>query len=206
MAIQIVSPFTDYYDYLSVDGGMIYNRVRNTSSKVEELRIVKALGIKTLELKPANQIVMGSHNQKVVVYMDLSKHSGEGKMIYPLNTVKITYPNKLCSIFYEPSDGVVRTYKFLQIGKRRFWVYIRNKGLVEDTVEGITEIESGYNYYLRLPIYSIDYILTSDGLTQIAVDFNSIQSLSKLGMNRVLGAEVVVQEVYESILEYSKNN
>lgn len=206
MAIQIVSPFTDYYDYLSVVGGVVYNRIRTTSSKVEELRIVKALGIKTLELKPANQVVVNGHNQKVVVYMDLSKHSGEGKMIAPLNTVKITYPNKLCSLFYEPTDGIIRTYKFVQIGKRRFWVYIRNNGLVENTVESITEIESGYNYYLRIPIYSIDYILTNNGLTQLAVDFNSVQSLGNLGMEKVLSAESVVQEIYDSIVEYSKNN
>lgn len=206
MAIQIVSPFTDYYDYLSVVGGVMYNRIRTTSSKVEELRIVKALGIKTLELKPANQVVVNGHNQKVVVYMDLSKHSGEGKMIAPLNTVKITYPNKLCSLFYEPTDGIIRTYKFVQIGKRRFWVYIRNNGLVENTVESITEIESGYNYYLRIPIYSIDYILTNNGLTQLAVDFNSVQSLGNLGMDKVLSAESVVQEIYDSIVEYSKNN
>lgn len=202
--IKIKSSFTDYYDYLSDDTALeVYKRDRTNTDKVEDLRLLQALGLKTIELQPANRILIDP-SKRVIVYTDLSRHNGEGKMLTSLSTVRITYPNKLCSIFHEPVDGIIRTYKFLQIGKRRFWVYITNKGLLEDKVENIQEIESAYNYYLKLPIYSIDYIFANNGLTQLAVDFNSVQNLQKLGIDKLISANDVVLEIYDSLIEYNK--
>ena len=196
MSINIKSDFIDYYDtYISslkADSNkeITYNRYRLYRNKVEELSKLRELGIKTIDIVPVSNVYV-PNNQMLVIYNDITKHDGSGKIVTSYSEANMMYKNKLCSILSPQYDEY--TYKYVQVGKRRFWVIIKNTGLVESYLYSIQELESKYNSLIRLPIFSIDY--TFVGGEQIAVDFNTVQSLNKINLNRILDAKSVYNEL-----------
>ncbi len=198
--LGLQTDFTDYYDYLCIQQDKLINYVRrysNSLSKGKALMELRKIGVKTIHLASVQEIAPS--NKKVVVYTDPKKHRGEGKILMSSNDAMITYPTNLCSAYNEDSFGV--TNKFLQIGKRRFRIIVENtEPLKEGRAISIDEIAPEYNFNLRLPIFSIDYISTSGGL--LAVDFNIIQELKHLNIQNILKPEIVVAEIYESIIKY----
>lgn len=203
--IKLNSDFTDFYDGLcSLDNGILYNRIRNTDrSRAEDLMILKSNGIKTVKFGTIHKIGRTPSN-KLVVYTNPSQHDFMGKHIYSINDVICNYSNNIVSEFIENYCGY--TAKYLQIGKRRFRLMFFNKKYKDELVEGdlvaVEKLPEQYNYSFGLPIYSIDYI--SNGLEMLAVDFNTVQCLSSIGMDKIIKAEDVVKEIEMALLAYNK--
>lgn len=198
--LKIESDFTDYYDYLSVNDGYSYRYVRNYKDslpKGKDLAELRRLGIATVQVGSVREL--NSMYKQLVVYTDVTKHRGEGKVIMDSHEAILTYPTSLASPYIE-NGGI--TNKFLQIGSRRFRVVLENVyPLKTGRVLSLDEIQPDYNYSVRLPIFSIDYISTAYGL--IAVDFNTVQELKTLGIDRIMQPYEVVSEISKALSKYN---
>ena len=190
--LKIRSDFTDYYDApCSAEGSVskgkevIYARYRINRTRIADLRELKFLGIRTLDIKPVSKVLL-NRDDRVCVYTDLNSH-GEGVISVTYNEAVEMYHNRLCSTVNWLGYGYI--YKYIQVGERRFWITTDRSG----NVLGMREMESGYSL-IQLPIYSIDYI--SVGGVQTAVDFNTVQKLSEVKLDFILPSQDVRELVY----------
>lgn len=194
-SIKLVSDFTDYYDSaFRPDGTLEYRRLQSECmSKGKALDWLKLHNIPTLETKPVREF--SRFDSKIVVYTDTKLHMGKGKIICSYQEAIDNYPNYLGAPYIEGTDGL--TLKFLQIGSRRFRIMFKNpKYDFELNSGGITSIEElrpEYNYSISIPIFSIDYIPRNNSM--IAVDFNEVQPLYYLGIDKFLTPGDVRNEV-----------
>ena len=191
--MKIISNFKDYYDDVakSMSDKMVYKRDTQKYDRAQELLMARRLGYQSIELKPVRQI-LNNGSQKVVVYTDVYGHGGSGKIIMDLNSAKIMYPSKLCSKFYENNTN---TFKLIQIGTRLFRVIAKNESgnpLKMSTEVKITEMGIVDNH-TNFPIYSIDFVNTENGL--LACDFNHYENLGLLGIDKIMTAQEVVEEI-----------
>ena len=201
--IQIRSDFTDYYDVLSnPNSNLIYNRFKqNSMSRGEALRFLRKYGIKTLNfgsVRTFNPL----ETPRLVVYTNQNSHDFLGKRVCTYDEAISQYGNCAASEFIE-SDG--RTLKYLQIGSRRFRLLFHNseayRGILrEGDLIAYEELPRQYNFTLRLPIYSIDYIGKNNDM--IAVDFNEVQKLSSIGVQGIITEREVIEEIYASLINY----
>lgn len=198
----IKSDYTDFYDVLSNDNSIItYNRyLSQCKQRGSALKYLRSLGIKTIDIKQVNQFFRG--DGPIVVYKDPMGHSGNGKAIMSVDEAMQSYSNCVASKYYN-NDGF--TIKYLQIGKRRFSLCFKkssaetlNMGVLVD----IKEISPEYNRLIGLPIFSIDYI--SDGREMIATDFNEVENLRNLGMDRYISSSDVITEIIDALTVYNK--
>ena len=205
MRIGLESDFKDYYDKCllgSNEAGVQVVYKRNKSdmpSKGKGLAILKRLGIPTLKLEATREMFcFDEHNKLVVVYTDPNKHDGTGRVLMRLSEAQLTYPNSLSTEFH---SDVHQINKLLYVGSRRFTVILNTEGgLDRGKVVSISEINSMYNYMIGIPIFSIDYIPTSNGL--LAMTLNTVERLEDYGLDKILSPEEVVEELSKSILEY----
>lgn len=198
----IKSDYTDFYDVLSNDNSIItYNRYLNQcKQRGSALKYLRSLGIKTLDIKQVNQFFRG--DGPIVVYKDPIGHGGMGKAIMTVDEAMQSYSNCVASKYYN-TDGF--TIKYLQIGKRRFSLcFKKNESETLDmgTLVDIKEITPEYNRLIGLPIFSIDYI--SNGYDMIATDFNEVENLHNLGIDRYLDSNAVITEIIDALTVYNK--
>lgn len=191
--LKIVSDFSDFYDCLSDELGTV-QFIRNKSSmpsKVEGINILRDMGIQTINPMAVSSII----SDKVIVYTNVNKHDGTGRAVMKSGEAKLMYPNYLGCKYYAESDNML--IKMLQVGSRRFKIIFKN-----EIMQSIEETASGYNMSLALPIYSIDYISTNDGL--LAITLNTVENLSLYGIENIMSKEDVVKEIYDALIKYNK--
>jgi hypothetical protein len=199
--LTIKSDFQDSYDYLQQLGEnvVVYKRMYSASvGRGVELHWLKQRSVNVVELKAVSQF--SAHTQKLVVYKNPLKHQFQGKTVMDRDEAMEMYPNALASHFY--SECSYKTYKYLQIGKRRWQLELEAFGeeLREGKMIGYTELEPGYNNAFSTPIFSVDYLLV--GEEYVAIDCNNIQKISHLGIESLISAEEVIKEIREAILYY----
>lgn len=201
---RLESDFTDYYDsVINPDSKLVYKRKRLTfNTRVDELLYLRNNGIKTVQFGPLGKFP--SSVKKLIVYTNPSLHNFKGKHIYTYDEVASQYTNYMVAEFLEPCNGY--TVKYLQIGERRFRLMFFNPNFEDTLTEGklitFDELPRQYNYAIGLPIYSIDYV--SNGTEMVAVDFNEVQQLNTIGIDKIIKPEDVAAEVYKSLLAYNK--
>lgn len=203
LGIKIESDFKDYYDVASAESNYIgvYTRNKNRESRGKLLRWIREQGTKTIELKAAREY--DDRVKELVIYTNPNLHDSLGKHVVSLNEARTLYANNLASPFYTEANG--ETLKFLQIGTRRFRVRLKSnniRSLLEGEVIDIVELEASFNYSIMQPIFSIDYI--SNGKETVAIDFNKVQRLDKLGFERLISPEGVISEVKKVLVAYNK--
>lgn len=199
----IKSDFTDFYDVLGQENStLIYNRyIKECKQRGTDLKYLRSLGIKTLEIKQVNQFFSG--DGKIVVYTNPKGHNGNGKKVMTVDEALLSHSNCIASKFYENTDRL--TIKFVQIGKRRFTLCFYNdtdNPLHIGQLINIKESESFYNRIIGLPIFSIDYISVNGEM--IATDFNEVQNLSEICMQRYISKTEVLCEITEALAIYNK--
>jgi hypothetical protein len=198
--LNITSDFKDYYDLESADALVTYTRMLSDSKQRGiDLRYLRSIGVKTIEIKQVNQFV--NDGGKLVVYTDPNKHGGKGKKILSVDEARQSYSNYIASKLY----NVTTTLKYLQVGKRRFKILFERdtfESLDAGKIVSVTELSNEYNRIIGLPIFSIDYI--HDGIETIATDYNIVEDLSKLGFEAYMSSEEVRNEIYESLIVYNK--
>lgn len=201
-AIRLNSDFSDFYDYkFSANGEYVYNRIKNKESKLESLKYLRNIGVRTIQIKPVSKFVRGIDSEKVVVYTDINSHGPNDKIICSGQEALIEFPNYLGSNYIEFTCG--KSIKVVHIGKRIFQVIMQNDNpdsLEHGKVISISEVQSGISFNIREPIYSIDYIPI--GNIPIATDLNSVQQLDKLGLQSLISADEVYEEVNRAMLLY----
>lgn len=198
----IKSDYTDFYDVLSNNNSIItYNRyLSQCKQRGSALKYLRSLGIKTLDIKQVNQFFRG--DGPIVVYKDPMGHHGNGKAIMSVDEAMQYYGNCVASNYYN-KDGF--TIKYLQIGKRRFSLCFKKnetETLDVGTLIDIKENTSEFNRLIGLPIFSIDYI--SNGCEMIATDFNEVENLHNINMDRYLDSNTVITEIIDALTVYNK--
>lgn len=198
----IKSDYTDFYDVLSNNNSIItYNRyLSQCKQRGSALKYLRSLGIKTLDIKQVNQFFRG--DGPIVVYKDPMGHHGNGKAIMSVDDAMQYYSNCVASNYYN-KDGF--TIKYLQIGKRRFSLCFKKNDaetLDVGTLIDIKENTSEFNRLIGLPIFSIDYI--SNGCEMIATDFNEVENLHNINMDRYLDSNTVITEIIDALTVYNK--
>lgn len=200
---KLNTDFKDYYDgCLSEDNSVVYNRLsKQVMSRGEALHYLNNNGIKTVKFGPVSKFIGQSH---IVVYTNPMLHNFLGKHIYSYNEANGQYRNCLASEFLINSKGC--TVKYLQVGERRFRMMFQNDEyktkLMEGKLVALDELPRQYNYAIGLPIYSIDYV--SNGGEMVAVDFNEVQQLDRIGFQSVMNAEDVADEIKRALVAYNK--
>lgn len=198
----IKSDYTDFYDVFSNDNSIItYNRYLNQcKQRGSALKYLRSLGIKTLEIKQVNKFFRGDGH--IVVYKDPMGHHGNGKVIMSVDDAMQYYGNYVASNYYN-KDGF--TIKYLQIGKRRFSLCYKKtepETLNIGTLVDIKENTQEFNRLIGLPIFSIDYI--SNGQEMIATDFNEVENLHNINMDKYLDSNTVITEIIDALTVYNK--
>lgn len=201
-SIEIKSDFTDYYDSLNNKESVLkYERfLSNSKQRGTALKILRNMGIKTIDIKPVNQYFRG--DGLLVVYTNPNGHSSTGKRIMTVDDAMMSYGHCPASIYYSISDMWI---KYLQVGNRRFTLYFKKgsevsleKGVLTD----IRETRSEYNPLVGIPIFSIDYI--TNGVETLATDFNEVQNLQSIGIDRYMTAQEVVDQIAGALVAYNK--
>lgn len=196
--MKLLTDFQDYYDELLIqsgedeEGDRVYRRqLGDADGKFEELKFLRSIGIETIDIKPVVRMV-NIHN--LVVYTNPKKHMGEGKQVMTLSDAYEMYYNSICSEYYAGND---KTYKFLQVGFKRFSLVLKNEGLRESEVISMTALPDGRMDGIEHPIYSIDYV-NKDGRL-VACDFNKVQRLQHLGLEKYIPSALIVNELNKLI-------
>ncbi len=136
---------------------------------------------------------------KIVVYLNVFEHCGEGKILLPATEALEKYPDHFCSQFVTSLVDGTYSYRFLQIGKRQFNLkytsddeWRSNCGNVE--VEVISEIKPHECFYDRFdyPIFAIDYV---EAMNTTYVDFNISPGLKHTGIEDVMTAKEIYEEI-----------
>lgn len=203
--IRLETDFKDYYDdACDPNSSIVYKRLRNSGlSRGEELNLLKRFNIKTVRFGPLS-LFSPFTDQRLVVYTNPMLHDYKGKQIVTYNDAVTQYNNYLMAEFLEESVGY--TVKYVQVGQRRFNIMFANPDYKEKLIEGnlvkLEELPSQYNYAIGVPIFSIDYI--SNGVEMIAVDFNTVQSLQSIGLDKVIPASEVALEIRNALVAYNK--
>lgn len=199
--LHINSDFTDYYDSLNDDNSIItYNRfLSDCKQRGTALKYLRSLGIKTLELKQVSQYFRDEG--PIVVYTDIKAHNSNGKKIMDVADANLYNANCLASKYYDVKINI----KFLQIGKRRLTLTFEkldSMSLRPGRLIDIKESTSDYNRLVGLPIFSIDYIPINNEM--VATDFNEVENLARLGINRYISSNEIVNEIINSLKIYNK--
>jgi serine/threonine protein kinase len=198
----IKSDFSDFYDELHNEkSNFIYNRfLSECKQRGTALKYLRSIGIKTIDIKPVNTYF--STDGKIVVYTNPKGHNSNGKKIMSVDDAVIQYNNCIASKYIESNDITV---KYLQIGKRRFTLYFKKDSqytLELGQLVDISEAPSDYNRLIGLPIFSIDYIAIDNEM--VATDFNEVENLQRIGIDKVLGKENVIEEIRGALITYNK--
>lgn len=209
--IALDTDFTDYYDYLFTAQrascelakgvtDIVYRRkMTDRLNKDVSLDTLRKLGIQTIETMPVQRIAGLQH---VVVYTDLTQHTEESKLLLSADEARLMFPNSLASIFRSEAEGLV--CKLLNVGSLRYKIILQDdtKSLKQGKVVQVSSLPPAYYPQLGLPIFSIDYIPTSDGL--LAITLNTVEKLDSYGFQSILPPEIVKAEVYNALLKYNK--
>ena len=201
-SIKIVSDFSDFYDGLSDNKSiLVYNRqLCNSKQRGTALKYLRSINIKTLEVKQVSQFY--NDDELLVVYVNPFSHNGEGKKIMTVAEAQQSFSNCVASKYYV-SDGL--SIKFLQIGKIKINLCYKKIDAVtldKGTLVDLSINRDDYNRLIGLPIFSVDYISVDNQM--IATDFNEVERLSDLHIDKYIGAQEIVDEIAKSLVLYNK--
>ena len=204
MELALKKEFNDYYDYIfDANSKVEYIRIREKKQRATELKQLRNIGIETVKLYSVNELLgILNDNSYVVVYTDAYKHNGQGKKLVPFRIAVNNYNNCLIAPYYNVSNGFY--VKYLQIGQRRFNITMYNGGHIQNGQPyDIRELNPSYHRLIGLPIFSIDYISDDKG-NMVAVDFNTVENIGKLGFEKFISAEEIKVEIFNSLIAYNK--
>ncbi len=206
--VAIRSDFVDFYDSAFYNGDTplgVYNRNESDLVSITKgLAFLRGIGINTLGVNAVKNL--NPKSGRVLVYVGDSLGNQE-RLLMEHKSAKLMYPNMPASEFEEDSGSLIT--RVLQVGSRRFRITITGEfncdgrhGNIDygrGNIESIVELASSYNQSIRLPIFSIDYISSDNGM--VATAFNNIEKLERY--HNLMRAEDVVDEVYRAMIRYN---
>ena len=189
--MKIISDFTEYYDKDVIEAFKnsdytLFREEKQNVEKIDQIRILKKLGYKTIELKPLKSLFgLGD----VVIYSNPKLHFGKGKSIEKYSSAVEMYGNCLACKCYDSRY----TYKILKIGSKCYSLIIENIGLKEYKLLSINEL----NGMIALDniICSIDFVKDNKD-NMIACDLDYCVKLSHIqGLDRVLTSQIIIDNL-----------
>lgn len=201
-SINIISDYIDFYDNLSdTKSPITYKRNMGDCRQIgTALKYLRNIGIKTIDVKPVSSFNI--FDGDITVYTNPIRHSNNDRKIMSVEYAKLVYPTCVASKCIS-SDNMI-TIKYLQIGKRRFTLTYKSNDLSlnKSYLVDISESNPSYNMLIGLPIFSIDYVI--DKGIMVANNFNEVENLKELDIEKIITAEEIVEEIRQSILTYNK--
>lgn len=185
---KINSSFTDYYDetFKNRNENIVYDRNSKFHSINERLKFLSDKGIGVLKLTP----ICNSVCYQVMVIMDGREQ--RVKKVMTNYSARSQYLNGLC---FESGTEIDHVLRFVQVGKKRYLVKLNvtdESGNLEP-VE-LTVMQDGYADWMESPIFTIDYIISSDN-KYYAIDISECPRLGDFKFDKVLSSEEVSNEI-----------
>jgi len=210
MDIRLQSDFVDYYDHFFDISGKVLRRFSYQGmNRAEMFTFMRSKGLHTpifgvtrkiLEFAKTTNIEPPSH---LVVYTDLNKHCGEGKILVPWDEAISSLPASFASE-YIPSNS--ESLRVLQVGNSYFWLRYKSKNDWKSNygdvdIEVLSMHDGYFNSDIKEPLYAIDFV---GGNEMLAVDFNTAPQIRGTGVENIVSARDIVRgikEAYEMIHE-----
>ncbi|MFJ8528328.1 hypothetical protein [Bacillus sp. NPDC094106] len=205
--VKLLTNFHDYYDHHFDGTGVPFVRRNDMGmNRVEMLNYLSSKGIKTVPYgyihKLAKQYPL---HTEVVVYTDIHKHQGNGKVRMTLQEALDTYPiDTFCSLL---CGKLGESWRVLTVGRKKTILDYRshndwrsNVGDVQvDIVDCWSKMYS-FNGILdpyEFPLVAIDYV--KDGNELLAVDLNVAPQLKGTGIEDIVTPKEIVKEMKKYI-------
>ena len=186
MQLKLMSDFVDYYDiWLDAKGYNFHRYVHSGMSRGPMFRYLESIGIQTVKYGQVSE-VCEMYNGKVVIYTDSNKHAGEGKILMDSKRALVDYPNYLCSVYENEKEG--ESVKYVQLGLYYFKVDCKSysdwRSNIGKIKNNLLEVDCGYHKDIKMPLFSIDYVHTKNGLK--AIDFNYSEMIKNTEIETIL--------------------
>lgn len=202
LKIAVKSDFIDYYDYAFdsiYDADYILKRYsRSGMNRIEMFDFLKSVGLKIPKVGTCSELTTDC--SRVVVYLDVNAHRGEGKILLSANDAKELYPHHFASEYIPLNYGI--SYRLISIGKRSWMLrYSSNdwrSNCGEVKIELLKEVEN--NLSINRPLYAIDFVGNIED--PIAIDFNIAPQVKGTGLGRILKPK----DVYQLMIEWYETN
>ncbi|WP_242248813.1 hypothetical protein [Bacillus cereus group sp. BfR-BA-01328] len=205
--VKLITNFHDYYDHHFDGSGVPFLRKHDMGmNRPQMLDYMSSKGIKTVPYGYLHEMAKKYPlYTEVVVYTDISKHQGEGKVRMSLIEALETYPiDTLCTLL---CGNLGESWRVLNVGRRKTILDYHSKvdwrsnvGDVEVTVVDCWSRMSSFEGILdpyEFPLVAIDYV--KDGNELLAVDLNVAPQLKGTGMEDLVTPEKVVNEMKKYI-------
>ena len=144
----------------------------------------------------------------VVVYTDESAHCGEGKIIQTWNQAERNYPNSFATEFITVlQNNMGYSLRYLRVGVRQFWLSYSSANDWRSNCGDVTiellceekkcrkELPAGK---WTAPLFAIDFLPV--GSLLYAVDYNIAPGLMGSGLERIMSAHDVYDEISQTLL------
>lgn len=233
MRVTLITDYRDYYDHIfHAAGNATFRRMAHDRGmpKYRQFEILKRAEICTppfhaIGSEQANKLYGPMDN--IVAYTDEYQHCGEGKELLPYGDAvnRFCLPGLITPIYctsWINTTGTydeARSYRYLQIGAKAFWLRYEGKGGWMSNHAGDTEIyvegdcePIGHHVLASYPMFAIDFVIPVDRPIPdrfedvldrgVAIDFNTAPGLKWTGIEDVLSAI----DVYDLISDWHKNN
>lgn len=192
--IKLESDFLDYYDHWFDFEGQAFKRHSSSGmSRSEMFDFLEQIGVKTPPHGSPQQVFnqIGDSTSSVVVYINQYAHRGEGKILLPILEAIQKYPSHLCSLYYPTLPTGSESFRYLQIGDKRYWLRYTSsdwRSNYGDTqIEILSQKEDGFHSNINLPLFAIDFI--TDCKIFCAIDFNIAPGVRHTGIEDILPAK-----------------
>ncbi len=199
MALRLESDFHDYYDlWFDRRADAVLRRVTTDGpNRAEMFRLMAAAGYDV----PPHGLAEGlpSDDRQVVVYIDERAHRGDGKIVCTARYARGLHPECLSAEYIPEPRGV--SWRYLQVGLKRFWLEYRNPGGWRSNVGDDVDVSvfcqetDGLHPFFRLPLFAIDFV---PGQKLWAVDLNVAPGVRGSGVEKVLSGMDAAASIEEA--------
>lgn len=201
--VKLESDFRDYYDHAFDSEGVVWERKSETDMNRYDMFVkLQEMRLQVPEHGICRHADMQKH-ERVVVYMDLCRHRGEGKALLHSRTAAHTRAGCFCAAYLEPDTTSARSVslRYLRIGHVIKWLqyssndtWRSNWGMIWiDYIEPPNFLRTFMDHE-PYPMLAIDFVQAKNGLWA-AVDLNTSPGLR----NTPVEEELDAGQIYELI-------
>ena len=209
--MQLYTDFRDWYDFAFSNKGLLFERLSYSGfNRRDMLHFLSAAGLHTPAFGTVEALTERISEEwgnplydyalqrivSLVVYTDENSHQGEGKILLSAAEALKDYPQHLASEYIPSITGLGFTFRWLQIGKAKWWLKYWSiddwRSNVGDggcsIIQRLPDGRPDNPAFIDFPMFAIDFVPSAGGL--FAVDFNVAPGLGPLN-GYVKGSEIV---------------
>ena len=213
MNLGIYTDFRDFYDHWFAGSwqepaAIFDRRARHGMSRGDMLVWLQDLGFKVprfgkvRNLAPVilQEFLCGRGKlSDLVVHFDEAAHAGKGKELLSCCDALARFPEAFATEYIQATrNGAVVSLRYLQIGRRRFWLrysssdWRSNCGDVRIEFLGEEKILD-FCKWIRHPLFALDFLESGGEL--LALDFNTAPRIQGTGVEDIMHGKEVYREL-----------